>query len=200
MSAVSIAYLLTVPRELAEALTKEGTGFFEYGAVVGYFFCAAIILISTTAAISTRTLFGIVPVILGLRELDMDKRFFTKGLFKSSQYFKGEVTWPELVFSMLILFLIVTCAILVLKKGIRPFTQGLKEWQAWAFAIVVAFLTAAIAKSLDGIGRKLRDLGFEISENVQGIAGLVEEGLEFAIPAFLIVAVLDYRRTGLAVS
>ena len=195
MSLASIAFLLSIPRELAESLTVEGTGFFEYGAVVGYFLCAAIILTSAPPTFSAQILPAIVPVMLGLRELDMDKRYFTKGLFKSSQYFKGEVAWFEIVISTLILLFIVVCAILILKKGARPFVQGLLKRQPWAFAIVAAFLTAAIAKSLDGIGRKLRDFGIEISDNVQEIAVLLEEGLEFAIPAFLIAAALTYRRT-----
>lgn len=194
LAIAGIVFLLSIPRDMAQALTTENTGFFEYGAVIGYFFCTFLILIGLRIAMPMYALLAIIPAVLGLREMDMDKRYFTEGLFKSSQYFKGEVAWPELIISILILVFIITCIVMTLKRGLRPLITAIWGGKAWAFAIGAAILAAVIAKSLDGIGRKLRDFGIEISENFGETAELIEEGLELSIPAFLIVAVLAYRQ------
>jgi hypothetical protein len=68
----------------------------------------------------------------------------------------------------------------------------LRRGEAWSLSICAAVAVAVIAKSLDGLSRKLAPLGIEVSETLNNQTTLIEEGLELAIPAFLILAVLSY--------
>ena len=184
--------LLILPNETAQALTAEGSGFVEYGAVIGYLICAVLVAVLSRAAGFLKLALIVAPIALALREMDMDKRYFTEGLFKSSQYFKGIVPWPEVALSAAIVLLLAACGIAILRRGGPGFLADLRRGEAWALSICAAVAVAVIAKSLDGLSRKLAPLGIEVSETLNNQTTLIEEGLELAIPAFLILAVLSY--------
>ena len=184
--------LLIVPPETAQALTTEGSGFVEYGAVIGYLICAALVAVLSRAKGFFKLALIVVPIALALREMDMDKRYFTEGLFKSSQYFKGIVSWPEVALSAAIVLFLAACGLMILRSGGASFFAGLRRGEAWVLAICAAIGVAVIAKSLDGLSRKLAPLGIEVSQTLSDQTTLIEEGLELAIPVFLILAILAY--------
>jgi len=175
-----------------KAVLDEG-GLVESATVLGYGICLGLILIRGGLGYLTRQT-GIVVLItlLGLRELDFDKRFTTMGIFKSRFYVSSDVPLLEKAAAIIFILLLAVCIGRLLKQLLVPFISGIKRRSLVAWGALLAIGLAAVAKSLDGLSRKLEVIGVEAGENVCRHFGALEEVLELGIPVMLFLALLAY--------
>ncbi|MDB6452206.1 hypothetical protein [Falsirhodobacter sp. 20TX0035] len=119
------------------------------------------------------------------REMDFDKRFTEHGLLKLTTYTQPAPVMTKLVGGIAILFTLWVMGRL-LRRNLPVWWVRLKGGTGDAWMILVAGLCGVLAKTFDGLGRKLLDLGIHIPGSVDMLAGRSEEVLE-AVCYYLIV-------------
>lgn len=124
----------------------------------------------------------------GLRELDWDKAFTDSGVLQLRLY-SGDAPLVQKAVGLLVLAVLITAGIRLLRRDLGPWLRGLRDGQlrAWMIALILAL--HAVAKSLDGLGRKLAPWGVELADWTNKVAGRSEEALEL-IAAILILQVV----------
>ncbi len=128
-----------------------------------------------------------IPVLLALmaaREMDFDKRFGDYGLLKLRTYTGDAPMTVKLVGGAIILLALVASWRL-LRRNMPFWWARLRTGHADALLILGAFVTGVVAKTLDGIGRKL---GVTLPANIDMLAGRVEEVLELVCYWMLCIA------------
>ena len=170
-TAAAVGWLWTLPFERAKAITAEG-GPIEVASVLGWVLAALVAAWRLRGA--PRIAAALLLLILAARELDLDKRAFTQGLFKSRQYFGGDVPAGEIALSVLVLVAIVAVVAVLVRHGARPFADGLRARRTWPWALVLAIAVALVAKALDGIARKAAGLGIELPATASAYAAPAE--------------------------
>lgn len=193
--AAALAWLMMQPPAAIAEISREN-GPVETASAVGFALCALAVWMRTGTGAGTKALVSALMLVLTARELDVDKRFFTRGLFKSSQYLRDDVPFGEKIVSAAILLAILGCLLALVVRERRTLRAALRRWHAGTMALAVTVIFAGIAKSLDGIGRKLAPLGIEVSADLGVYLGGVEELMELAIMALLLVAILCWPRGG----
>lgn len=123
--------------------------------------------------------------LMAAREMDADKRFSTDGLLKLRTYTGDAPIATKLVGAAIILLALVA-SYRLLRRNLPFWWARLRTMHADALLILGAFLTGVVAKSLDGIGRKL---GITLPANVDMMAGRTEEVLELACYWMLCIAI-----------
>ncbi|RMC30268.1 hypothetical protein C9E82_18165 [Paracoccus siganidrum] len=113
----------------------------------------------------------------GLRELDWDKAFTDSGIL-SLRLYSGTAPWVQKIAGALVLTLLICAGLRLLRRDLVPWLQGLRRRQDWAWVLAVALALYVIAKSLDGLGRKLAPWGIELSDWASRSAGRSEEVME----------------------
>ncbi|MFN3526294.1 MAG: hypothetical protein ACK4YU_09405 [Paracoccus sp. (in: a-proteobacteria)] len=130
----------------------------------------------------------------GLRELDWDKAFTDSGIL-SLRLYSGDSPIGQKIAGALIVALVVCAGLRLLRHNLWPWLSGLRGGQVWAWLMAAALMLYAVAKSLDGLGRKLAPRGIELSDWANRTAGHAEEGLElFAAILILQVVALSLLR------
>lgn len=173
--------------------TKED-GPFEIGALAALL-CAALGFV----ALAPRMAFGpgwhvtVLLLLLVGRELDFDKRFTDKGILQIRLY-SGDYPLMQKLIGAAVIALTLTALYRCVRCGARPLMTGLRHGSPWAWWLSGAVVLVVIAKSLDGLARKLAPFGVEISDNAMFWAGLVEEGFELVFGLMLIMAVCTWVR------
>lgn len=124
----------------------------------------------------------------GLRELDWDKAFTESGIL-SLRLYSGAAPWSQKIAGALVLVLLVWAGLRLLQRDLGHWLQGLRDKEVWAWLMAVALALYAVAKSLDGLGRKLAPWGIELSDWANSAAGRSEEAMEL-IGAILILQVV----------
>ncbi|MEM1078799.1 MAG: hypothetical protein AAGI09_09760 [Pseudomonadota bacterium] len=174
---------------------KTESGPFEIGAFVAMG-CALIALI----ALAPKVAFGsgwhvaVLMALLMMRELDFDKRFTEKGVLQLRLY-SGDYPLLHKVVGICVLVLILVTLYRFVRHGAAPFLRGLRGGAAWAWWLAAAIVIVVVAKSLDGLARKLEPFGIVVPENVDWLASLIEEGLEWVFPMMVILAVSSWARS-----
>lgn len=168
----------------------------ETVSMLGYFVCLAamILLGGWRFAILRVPYITFIVLLMGLRELDLDKQFTTMGIFKSRFYLSSEVSMAEKAVAALFLFFIGWAVIELIEKHWRSFFAGIRRFEPVALSVAFAASLAALAKSIDGLSRKLGAFDVTISERGYLFFQGVEEVLELGIPLLLVVAVLAHFR------
>lgn len=182
---VTVVVSENVSPELQSAILKEG-GWVETASWVSYFVAAAFILIQILRW-PTRWSMLICTMLLGMRELDFDKRFTTMGIFKSRFYGSEEVPLGEKLIAALITAAIVVTLIFLVKDHLLPFIKRITKGEGPSWSILLAGGLMVFAKSIDGLSRKLEPFGIEPSDAVNRIAGSVEECFELSAALLIIV-------------
>lgn len=191
--AVALTWLMIQPLPAITELTKEN-GPIESASAIGFAVCALAVWTRAGTSVPTKALISILMLVLTSRELDLDKRLFTRGLFKSSQYLKDDVPFAEKIISAIILLSIIGCFIALIIRERHTLRAALSRWHAGTWALAVTLLFAAIAKSLDGIGRKLAPLGIDVPKDLSRYLSGVEELMELTIMVLLLFAILAWLR------
>jgi len=191
--AVFLTWLMRQTPEGIAALSEEGAGI-EAASAAGFALCALAVWIRTGTAFVTKAAISVLMLALTARELDMDKRFFTRGLFKSKQYLKADVPTLEKVLSAALVLFILACFIGLIYRERHGLTAGMRRLHSGTVALAVTALLAVVAKSLDGIARKLEPFGIAVDDGLAVYLEGIEEVLEFGIMALLLVAILTWPR------
>lgn len=132
-----------------------------------------------------------VPALLVLmlaRELDMDKRLTDHGLLKLTTYTREAPMGNKIIGGIVIAFTLWAAGRL-LRRNLPTWWRRLRMNTADAWLILLAGLSGVLAKTLDGLGRKLADFGIYIPEWINTLAGQSEEVLEAACYYFIVLAI-----------
>ncbi len=191
--ALGLIILLMQPLQTIDAIVREG-GPVELASAAGYFICFMLVWTRAGTAPVTKLSISVLMLALLAREQDMDKLHFTRGLFKSSQYLKDDVPFTEKVIGLAIILGLIACAILILIREKQHIWVGWITRHTGFVALGLAILLALISKFYDGIGRKLAPFGIDVSAAMSTRFQGVEESMELAIPAFLVLAILAWPR------
>ncbi|ACM01880.1 Hypothetical Protein RSKD131_2020 [Cereibacter sphaeroides KD131] len=138
-----------------------------------------------------------VPVALLLmaaRELDFDKSLTEHGLLKLRTY-TGAGGWTDKVIGGLLILLILVVLVRFLRRNLRDWLARLLRAEAGAWWLFAGLAFAAVAKTIDGIDRKLAPFGIDVPREIGMRAGRIEEVLELAFALCLIQAIAHIRRT-----
>ena len=132
--------------------------------------------------------------LLAMRELDFDKRFIETGILKLRLY-TGDAPFVLKVFGVAVIALVLICLYRLLRHDGRRFLMAVQQREAWALAILAGIFAVIVAKSIDGLGRKLAPFGISLSDAQGLLVIMLEETLElgFAV-ALLSAAFLWHRR------
>jgi hypothetical protein len=127
--------------------------------------------------------------VLALRELDLDKRLFADGMLKLRFYTGGEAPLWQKVIGGAVIVTILAALWRLYRRQFRGWWAALRARAGWAWVVLAAFLLGAVAKSLDGLGRKLAPLGISFDDDLDLAFGLAEETLELVFALALVLAV-----------
>lgn len=135
----------------------------------------------------------IILVLMGLRELDLDKGLTSEGILQLRLY-TGPAPWFEKLAGGAVLVLILVCGWRLLRSTLPAFWHGLVARRPASWLSFGAAALIIIAKSLDGIGRKLASHGVTADPALLIAAGRIEEMLEVVSGMMLVMAVAYYGR------
>lgn len=133
---------------------------------------------------------AVLIVAAALRELDWDKAFTESGVLSLKLYTRAHPI-EQKVAGAVVLALLVWAGLRLLRRDLVPWLSRLRAGRVQAWLIAVTILLYAIAKSLDGLARKLAPWGIEISDFANRVAGRLEEGIEL-FGAILILQVVCF--------
>jgi hypothetical protein len=132
-------------------------------------------------------------LMFGLRELDFHSRFTTMNITKSRFYLSPDVPFTEKLFGLCLLLFFVACVYLLLKRYGRGFIKRVRQTEGLAVAIATSVVFLAIAKSMDGLPRKLKPLGITMDDGARLLATAGEELLEMGAAILLLVCTIAAR-------
>jgi hypothetical protein len=192
---LAIVVSLSLGYESTVFMIKEG-GPVESLTAVLYVVCFIIILVSGRwAFLRDKPYFALLPVIFCMRELDFDKRFTGIKFYKIKFFLSDDISLLGKIFAFSVLVTILLLVYSMIKNHWRTFVLEVRERTSFGIGVLVVFSLCVVAKSIDGLGRKLRSVGLEASPAVEQCAAVVEEYVELGIPlAMLIVFVSYFRR------
>lgn len=136
--------------------------------------------------------FPLVPLLLCMRELDFHNAFTAMSMTKSRFYVSPDVPILQKLIAVIIILALIAGVVLMIRRHGRDFLEGLRDFDATAVAVALAFACAGGAKTLDGLGRKLAEFGIQIGADAETAALAFEEILELGIPLFIAIAVFSY--------
>lgn len=132
-------------------------------------------------------------LMFGLRELDFHSRFTTMNITKSRFYLSPDVPFAEKLFGLCLLLFFVACVYLLLKRYGRGFMTRIRQAEGMAVAIATSVLFLAVAKSMDGLPRKLKPLGITMDDGARLLATAGEEVLEMGAAILLLICAIAAR-------
>jgi hypothetical protein len=123
-------------------------------------------------------------VVLSSRELDFDKRFLSEGILQLRLYSGDAPIWEKAV-GLMVVLLVLTIMLRLLRLNAPGFVSGLRHFRPWAWCGACAVGFVIVAKSIDGIGRKLGEFGLTLDPAVIETAMIYEELLELLAAALI---------------
>ena len=188
-TAALLATMLLIGQDARSAALREHGAVETLSAL--FFFATALVLLPARLRVWPYTA---VALACGLRELDMDKSMFTQGLLKSRQYFGDTVPMGERLVAIAILTALLTAGVLALKRGLRNAGIRIRNGDGVILCVIAGLILAAVAKSLDGVARKLATFGVEASDAATRHATLFEEVGEFGMALCFLCAAIAFMR------
>ena len=171
------------------SLKREGGGLETVSAVL---YVVAVSVFFMLAPPQDRWRLFHVPALMALfamRELDFDKAFTDAGIL-SLKLYSGDAMLRTKLIAAAVALIVVYVMLRTLWCGIPATLRARRAGEIWPwFALMAAGLIVA-TKSLDGLARKLMDLGIVISQDVGNVASLAEEIGEVFIPVCAILAMV----------
>ncbi|TKA96150.1 hypothetical protein FAZ78_12995 [Cereibacter changlensis] len=131
-------------------------------------------------------------LLMALRELDFDKRFTDQGVLKLRYYTSSEPLSDKLP-GILLLLVLALMLYRLARRNLMPWLRGLRQRDLCAWLVAAAGVAGVIAKSIDGLARKLAPFGIEVPAIVDHRAGRIEELLEMLFVFLLIQAIVTAR-------
>jgi len=188
-AAITIGVILASIWVHSSLMTGE-TGLVEQGTLVLYSF-AIIVLLSRRyfgMSIAWSAVFALVFCLL--RELDFDKRFTSIGLLKTRLYFTDTAPIYERLIGIAVVVALVAVVLTLIVRHGRIQLRRLIAFDPVAIGIFAGLALMGLSKAIDGIGRKLSDIGINISEESVWMFDAVEEALEFGVPLFFLTSAI----------
>jgi len=146
----------------ASFLVEEG-GAVESATVLLYTISAVAMMMNRRAhPLFGRLLCPFLIVAAALRELDFHQRFTTMGIFKSRFWFSPDVPVVEKLIAWIVILSIIAAAAACLRFYWRSLAGGLQARDTKVVGVFVGIGLAVVAKTLDGLPRKLEKLGISI--------------------------------------
>ncbi len=183
---------ISVEGKTRNMILAEG-GLVETLSATGYFLCALFIIYKGGLKYlkEYHHLFLIV-FLFGLRELDFDKRFTTMGILKSRFLTSPEVPIVEKIVGAVVIALLVYIAVRTCRCHLRRFIKNFRRLSAVTIGISLVTAFLLIAKGLDGLDRKFKSLGVQISDHLSENTSALEEVLELGVPVILFFTFAAY--------
>lgn len=113
-----------------------------------------------------------------LRELDFHSRFTTMNLTKSRFYLSPDVPFVEKLIGLCVLLFFLACIYLLIKHYGRNFLKQVRQFESLSVTLATSLLFLVVAKSMDGLPRKLKPLGITMDDTARLLATAGEELLE----------------------
>lgn len=136
----------------------------------------------------------LILILMALRELDFDKRFTSEGILQLRLYTGSAPLWEKAA-GFAVVVLILVCLIRLAWLNLPQWWRGLQQGAESAWVATGAALLIVIAKSMDGLDRKLAPLGMTLTTEMNTIAGRLEELLELAAYIMLAQATVYFVRS-----
>lgn len=127
----------------------------------------------------------VILILMALRELDIDKRLTSEGVLQLRLYTGTAPLWEKAA-GFAVVVLILVCLIRLAWLNLPQWWRGLQQGAGSAWLATGAALLIVIAKSMDGLDRKLAPLGMTLTTEMVTMAGRLEEMLELA--AYIMLA------------
>jgi hypothetical protein len=193
-----LVFLASLPMDEATRKTflKEG-GVIETVSALLYLVCAGQMLLWAQRARAWP--YVVLMVLFAMREADFDKRFTEVGVLKGKFLFSPLVPMHQKLIGGAMIALALYVVYTIVRRDGLGFVRALRKRsvEAWGWATAIALVF--VSKSLDGLGRKLADVGITIDPVVDLHAGALEEILELGIGIFIFLACrLLFKRSGTA--
>lgn len=137
-----------------------------------------------------------IPVILllmAMREMDFDKRFTSEGVMQLRLY-SGDFPLLEKALGLAVIALILVCGWRLTTITLPRFWAGLRAGLPASWLTGLAALMLMVAKTLDGLDRKLAGFGITISPELGTLTGRLEELLELVAYMMLVQALAYFLR------
>lgn len=131
----------------------------------------------------------VILLIFGLRELDFHSRFTTMGIFKSRFFISAEVPVLEKIIGAAVLLTLVGAIAVLVRHHFRSFVRGVRTLAPAATSLLLAIFLLFFTKGIDGLPRKLADLGVSSPEALEHLFTSIEEVLEMGIPILMLLAI-----------
>lgn len=188
-----IAVLETIGSGFKMKLIQEG-GPIEQLSAAGYFICLIMLLFLRIGDTRTHLSVMLLVLILGLRELDFHVLFTPMSMEKIKFYWSPDVSIHSKVVGASIILSLLLCCAYLMKKHLWGVIKSLKRLDPDAVGLFLGLAFIGIAKSLDGIQRKLGDFHFSITQSMMELTTVGEEILELGIPYMFIIAIVAYHQ------
>jgi hypothetical protein len=124
----------------------------------------------------------------GLRELDWDKAFTDSGVLQLRLY-SGDAVWGQKLAGLVVLAVLIAAGLRLLGRDFMPWLRSLRAGDVAAWLVAGCFGLHIVAKTLDGLGRKLQPFGINLSDWTNTVAGRAEEALELVAAILILQAV-----------
>lgn len=189
-----IIYYIGAGDEAAQAAAQEG-GLIDFSSALGYFVCAALMaIVGGRHVLKHHYPLILALTLLGMRELDLDKRLSTFGIFKSQTFRSADVSWLEKGISLAVIIGVLWLLITMIRRYTKPLWFSV--WRFEAVSLITGFGCGmlVLARLLDGIARKLATLNITFSEHQEVLTTITEEVLELGVPLCFILAFFAYYR------
>lgn len=137
-----------------------------------------------------------VPVLLllmAMREQDYDKRFLADGILKLRLY-TGPAPLADKLIGLAVLALLAVCLWRLLRLSLPGWLAGLRRGQTAPWLVLASGATLVVAKTVDGLGRKLEPFGIALDRQLEMMLGRGEEMLELAAAVMLVQAVVCHAQ------
>ncbi|MCF3975115.1 hypothetical protein [Paracoccus salsus] len=131
--------------------------------------------------------FAVLLLAAGLRELDWDKAFTQSGVL-SLRLYSGDAPMVQKIAGAVILLALIAAGLRLLRRDLRVRLR-LTAWQGRDLPVAGAICLFVVAKTLDGLARKLAPWGIEVSQQVSTISGRAEEAIELLAAILILQAV-----------
>lgn len=190
-AAILSAYPFTAER--LAALTRE-TGWIEVATAILYGIATLLLLALWRKDGRFFVHSAFVVALLLARELDLHKAFTSDSVLSTRFFFRDHAGVTEKIVAGLVLLVFAVIVIRYLRNW-RRLRDGLTLRSPAAISAALAILLLPATKSLDAFGRVAKGLGFEITFDINAV-GIVEESVELAIPAVIILAATQYLTGG----
>jgi hypothetical protein len=186
------ALCTTLDEATRKMLLREG-GPIELPSAILHFACFALVVVKGGGSFFRKyPYFTLMPMLFGMRELDFDKRFTTTGIFKSRFYLRPDVPLHEKLIGAMVILTIAVLVVMMLRNHAREFVIQLRNRSVTATGAAITLALCVSSKTLDGLERKCRGLGFQLNEVVAAFSSPAEEILELGIPVIMILAFSHY--------